>query len=81
MKLLVSCRNALELTPEIVTWDLVVNCAGETKPNKTDEIYKEGILTLSMNCAKECMRLKVNRYIEISSGCMFSSEKVLLITY
>jgi len=35
------------------TWDLVVNCAGETKAGQTDPVYKEGILKLSLNCAKQ----------------------------
>lgn len=71
-----SCRSALEIECDSEPWDLVVNCAGETKNAQSDAVYKEGIFTLSMNCVKECARLKVKRYIEITSGCMFSSEKV-----
>ncbi|XP_077288188.1 uncharacterized protein LOC143912728 isoform X2 [Arctopsyche grandis] len=71
-----SCRSALEIESDSEPWDLVVNCAGETKNAQSDAVYKEGIFTLSMNCVKECARLKVKRYIEITSGCMFSSEKI-----
>lgn len=52
-----------------------MNCASETKLGQTDPVYKEGIFKLSVNCAKEAAACKVNRYIEISSGQMFSSEK------
>lgn len=55
---------------------MVVNCAGETKPGQTDPVYKEGILKLSLNCARQAALLKVKRYVELSSGNMYSSEKV-----
>lgn len=57
-------------------WDYVINCAGETKLGQTDPVYKEGILKLSLNCAKQAALLKVRHYVELSSGNMFSSEKV-----
>lgn len=56
-------------------WDLVVNCAGETKAGQTDPVYKEGILKLSLNCAKQAALQNVGRYIELSSGNMNSNEK------
>lgn len=56
-------------------WDYVINCAGETKPGQTDPVYKEGILKLSVNCAKQAALMKVKHYIELSSGNMFSAEK------
>ncbi|KAH1006004.1 hypothetical protein HUJ04_006890 [Dendroctonus ponderosae] len=68
-----SCKNAFSL-PDGSTWDLVVNCAGETKSNQTDPVYKEGILNLSLNCAKQAALQNVGKYIELSSGNMNSFE-------
>ncbi|CAF4817320.1 unnamed protein product [Pieris macdunnoughi] len=68
-----SCASALE--PDGGQWDLVVNCAGETRVEKTEAVYSEGIFTLSVNVAKQCAKVKVKRLIEISSGQMYSSDK------
>lgn len=54
----------------------MINCAGETKLGLTDPVYEEGILKLSLNCAKEAAKHKVRHYIELSSGKMNSSDKV-----
>lgn len=69
----VSCQNALLSDDPI---DYVVNCAGETKCGQTDPVYKEGIYKLSMNCAQQAAKLKVERYVEISAGNFNTSEKV-----
>lgn len=69
-----SCKNAFSL-PDGSTWDLVVNCAAETRVGQTDPVYNEGILKLSTNCAKQAALQNVGRYIELSSGNMNSSEK------
>lgn len=53
-----------------------MNCAGETKPGQTDPVYEEGILRLSLNCANQATAHKVKRYVELSSGNMFATEKV-----
>ena len=53
-----------------------MNCACETKPGQTDPVYREGILKLSLNCASEAAKIKVKRFVEISTGTMYSSEKV-----
>lgn len=71
-----SCKNAFALDEDGKNWDVVINCAGETKLGQTDPVYQEGILKLSINCAKEAACLKVAHYIEISSSHMLSSEKV-----
>ncbi|XP_041968049.1 uncharacterized protein LOC121725250 [Aricia agestis] len=68
-----SCANALE--PNEGPWDLVVNCAGETRVGQMEAVYAEGIVTLSVNVAKHCAKLNVGRLIEISSGQMYSSDK------
>ncbi|XP_060526278.1 uncharacterized protein LOC132701948 [Cylas formicarius] len=70
-----SCKNAFSL-PDGSAWDLAVNFASETRPGQTDPVYKEGILKLSLNCANEAASQNVGRYIELSSGNMYSSEKV-----
>jgi dTDP-4-dehydrorhamnose reductase len=69
-----SCASALE-PGEGAAWGLVVNCAGETRVGQTEAVYEEGIVTLSTNVAKRCAALKA-RLVEISSGHMYSSDKV-----
>ncbi|CAH1788497.1 unnamed protein product [Owenia fusiformis] len=56
-------------------FQFVINCAMETKYGQMESVYKEGILQLSMNCARAAAAHKCSRYIEISSGQMFSSSK------
>ncbi|XP_037814526.1 uncharacterized protein LOC119605470 [Lucilia sericata] len=74
-----SCKNAFAPHPTTGrSWDLIFNCAAETRPNQTDAVYKEGILKLSLNCANEAVNIKAQRYIEFSSGCVNSSEKYAL---
>ncbi|KAJ8943667.1 hypothetical protein NQ314_009690 [Rhamnusium bicolor] len=70
-----SCKNAFQIS-DGTTWDIVVNCAGETKSGQTDPVYNEGILKLSLNCAKEASLHNVKHYVELSSGNMYSSDKV-----
>ncbi|CAL1300957.1 unnamed protein product [Larinioides sclopetarius] len=68
-----SCQNAF--ADDDGPYDFVVNLAAETKMGQTDPVYKEGIVKLSINCAKEAAKQKVKRFIEISSGHVHSSEK------
>ncbi|KAJ8965988.1 hypothetical protein NQ317_015352 [Molorchus minor] len=70
-----SCKNAFE-SSDGTGWDIVINCAGETKLGQTDPVYNEGILKLSLNCAKEATTQNVKHYTELSSGNMYSSDKV-----
>lgn len=69
-----SCKNAF-VPPSDISWDYVINCAGETKQSQVDPVYKEGILKLSINCAKEAAQYQVKRYVELSAGQLFSSSK------
>ncbi|KAL4702820.1 hypothetical protein ACJJTC_003978 [Scirpophaga incertulas] len=69
-----SCASALDPGDGKI-WELVVNCAGETRVGQTEAVYEEGIVTLSANVAKHCATLKVPRLVEISSGHMYSSDK------
>lgn len=68
----VSCQNAFA---DDESFDFVINLAAETKMGQSDPVYKEGIIKLSNNCAKEAVKQKVKKYIEISSGHIHSSEK------
>ncbi|XP_043270051.1 uncharacterized protein YbjS [Venturia canescens] len=68
----VSCQNAFAGDTRL---DYVFNCAGETKSGQTDPVYKEGIYKLSINCAQHAAKIGVERYVEISSGNLSSSEK------
>ncbi|CAG4933552.1 unnamed protein product [Parnassius apollo] len=68
-----SCATALSRDGE--PWDLVANCAGETRVGQTEAVYSEGIFTLSCNVAQQCAKMKVGRLVEISSGQMYSSDK------
>lgn len=67
-----SCQNAFSSDEPI---DYVFNCAGETKSSLTDPVYKEGIYKLSLNCAQLAAKIKVSRYVEISSGNLNATEK------
>ncbi len=73
--LLVSCQNAFE---DSLGFDFVVNLAAETRFGQSDEVYKEGIHKLSLNCAKEAAKRGVKKYIEISSGQFESNGKEAL---
>lgn len=43
------------------------------------QVYKEGIVKLSINCAKEAAKQNVKMFIEISDGHVHSSEKVSIL--
>ncbi|XP_072173977.1 dTDP-4-dehydro-6-deoxy-D-allose reductase-like [Diadema setosum] len=57
------------------SFDIVVNLAAETQYGRTEEIYEEGIVKLSLNCAREAASRNVKKYIEISTGQVYSSDK------
>ena len=40
------------------------------------QVYKDGILKLSLNCAKQALKSNVKRYIEISTAQVYSCDKV-----
>uniref|UniRef100_A0A8D9DUS7 NAD-dependent epimerase/dehydratase domain-containing protein n=1 Tax=Cacopsylla melanoneura TaxID=428564 RepID=A0A8D9DUS7_9HEMI len=58
-----------------LTWEYVINCAAETRPGQPDQIYKEGIYKLSVNCATAAARYGILKYVEISTGEICSSNK------
>lgn len=60
-----------------ITWEYVVNCASETRPGLAEEIYREGIYKLSVNCATAAARYGILKYVEISSGEICASHKTI----
>ncbi|KAI5698168.1 hypothetical protein M8J76_010149 [Diaphorina citri] len=58
-----------------LTWEYVINCAAETRPGQAEEIYREGIYKLSINCATAAARYGILKYVEISSGEICTSHK------
>jgi len=58
-----------------LSWDLVVNLAGETKYSQTDEVYKENIIDVSLACGRAAAARKVAKYIEISTAQVYDSGK------
>jgi len=58
-----------------LTWDLVVNLAGETKYSQTDEVYKENIFDVSVTCAKAAAKRGVKKFVEVSTAQVYDSGK------
>eukprot|EP01114_Cavostelium_apophysatum_P008476 TRINITY_DN209_c0_g1_i1.p1 TRINITY_DN209_c0_g1~~TRINITY_DN209_c0_g1_i1.p1 ORF type:complete len:367 (-),score=128.85 TRINITY_DN209_c0_g1_i1:122-1222(-) len=58
-----------------ITWDVVINLAGETKYSQTEEVYKENIIDVSTTCAKQAASRKVGRYIEVSTAQVYDAGK------
>ena len=57
------------------TFDYVVNCGVGVRYGQAEEVYKESVLQLDLNCAKKAGELKVKKYIQISTGQVYSSDK------
>jgi len=72
---LINTKAVDALAANADSWDYVFNCAGETRPGQDDQVYKEGILQLSLNCANFAVKVKAKKFVEISSGLMYCSEK------
>lgn len=56
-------------------FDICINCAAETRYGQSEQVYKDGIFKLSMNCAKQALESNVKRYIEISTAQVYSCDK------
>lgn len=73
-----SCARAFCAPPpgyaSMVIWDLVVNCAAETRPGRTDAVHADGTVQLSKNCARMTRQFGAKRYVELSSGNMHASD-------
>lgn len=50
----------------------IINLAAETRVGQFEEVYEEGILKLSLNCARVARRPSLKRYVELS--CVMSSS-------
>uniref|UniRef100_T1HA61 Epimerase domain-containing protein n=1 Tax=Rhodnius prolixus TaxID=13249 RepID=T1HA61_RHOPR len=69
-------QASCEIAFEGAKFDYVINCACETKPGQSDLVYEEGVYRVSINCAVASAKNNVQRFIELSSGQVFNSEKV-----
>lgn len=65
-----SCENAFD-----GCFDYAINCAGETRVGLPDAVYEEGIVKLSVNCARAAVKCGVRRYVEVSSGQLSNNSK------
>ena len=52
-------------------FDVVINLAAETKLSQSDGVYAEGITKLSTTVAKEAMKHKIQKFIEVSSADVY----------
>jgi nucleoside-diphosphate-sugar epimerase len=58
-----------------VSFDFVINLAGETKYSQTDEVYKENIHDVSVTCGKAAAKKGVKKFIEVSTAQIYDSGK------
>lgn len=56
-------------------FNIVFNLAAETKYGQTDAVYAEKVLDLSVKCATEAAKVKVDRFIEISTAQVYEAGK------
>ncbi|KAJ9079200.1 hypothetical protein DSO57_1037838 [Entomophthora muscae] len=72
------------LNPEFVTkvfskeeggWDIVVNCALETKFGQPQEIYEDRILKSAINLAQESVNKKAKVFLQLSTYQVYSSKQ------
>ena len=61
------------------SFQIAVNCASETKLGHEDEVYEEGVYQLSYNCAESAAKHGVDRYVEVSSGQMWSDKVEIVL--
>eukprot|EP01101_Sappina_pedata_P013131 TRINITY_DN9423_c2_g1_i1.p2 TRINITY_DN9423_c2_g1~~TRINITY_DN9423_c2_g1_i1.p2 ORF type:complete len:365 (-),score=192.98 TRINITY_DN9423_c2_g1_i1:143-1237(-) len=55
-------------------FDLVFNCAGETKYSQADAVYQENIIDVSVTSAKEAAKRGVKIFIEVSTAQVYDSS-------
>jgi nucleoside-diphosphate-sugar epimerase len=56
-------------------FDYVFNLAAETKYGQSDEVYKELVYDVTVNCSKQAAATGVKRYIELSTAQVYDSDK------
>jgi len=55
-------------------FDIVFNCAAETKLSQSDAVYEEKILNCSVKCANEAAKRKIQKYIEVSDAHVYDAS-------
>ena len=58
-----------------VPFDFCINLAAETKYGQSEEVYKEGVMKVSLNCARQAAQSGVKRFIEVSTGQVYAGDK------
>jgi len=56
-----------------VSYDYVINLAGETKYSQADEVYTENIYDVTVTTATEAAKRNVKLYIEVSTAQVYAS--------
>ncbi|CAB4045631.1 sterol-4-alpha-carboxylate 3-dehydrogenase, decarboxylating-like, partial [Paramuricea clavata] len=56
-------------------FDFCINLAAETKYGQSEEVYKEGVVKVSLNCARQAAKSGIKRFIEVSTGQVYSGDK------
>lgn len=59
------------------TFDYVFNLAAETKYGQSPDVYKERVLDVAVNCAREASRTGVKRFIHMSTAQVYNSDKIV----
>jgi len=62
-----------ELSNGSVNYNIVINLAAETKLSLEPGAYKEGIVDLSVRCATEAVKHKVERFIQVSTAQVYEA--------
>jgi len=56
-------------------FNIVFNLAAETKYGQTEAVYNEKVYDLSVKCAQEAAKTKVDRFIEVSTAQVYKPNK------
>ncbi|KAK5577897.1 hypothetical protein RB653_002845 [Dictyostelium firmibasis] len=56
-------------------FNIVINLAGETKYGQTNAVYQEKVFDVSVKCATEAAKIGVDKFIEVSTAQIYSSNK------
>ncbi|KAN0022737.1 hypothetical protein ACTFIU_005473 [Dictyostelium citrinum] len=56
-------------------FNIVFNLAGETKYGQTEAVYQEKVYDVSVKCATEAAKVGVDKFIEVSTAQIYSSNK------
>lgn len=56
-------------------WDVVVNCASETKYSQAEQVYKENVVDVATKCATEAAKHSPAVWVELSTGQVYDSGK------